>query len=166
METPQPHPRRRFYLTIIYGLWGLMGAAFALPAAVYLLLPPRLRRQEEWVEAGSVGRLEPNAPVELTFRRTRVDGWKISSERSTAWVVKTSHQEVIAFAPQCTHLGCAYHWDEQKNYFLCPCHTSTFGVDGKVLSGPAPRSLDRYESKIEQSKLLLGRIHEAGETTE
>jgi len=94
----------------------------------------------------------------MVFRRTRVDGWKVTSEKATAWVVKTSDNQVTAFAPQCTHLGCAYHWEEQNKEFLCPCHTSTFAIDGKVTAGPAPRPLDRYEAKVENGKLMVGRI--------
>jgi Rieske Fe-S protein len=33
-------------------------------------------------------------------------------------------------------------------------------MDGKVLSGPAPRPLDRYATKIENGKLLLGGLIE------
>jgi menaquinol-cytochrome c reductase iron-sulfur subunit len=92
----------------------------------------------------------------MTFRRNRVDGWKILSEKSTAWVVRQADNSVVAFGPQCTHLGCAYHWEDNKDQFLCPCHSSVFGVDGKVVSGPAPRPLDRYDVKVQGSKLLLG----------
>ena len=46
---------------------------------------------------------------------------------------------MVAFNPACTHLGCAYHWDESPNNFVCPCHASVFSIDGKVLVGPAPR---------------------------
>jgi len=63
---------------------------------------------------------------------------------------------VTAFAPQCTHLGCAYHWDESSHNFICPCHTSAFSIDGKVLAGPAPRPLDRYTVKVEGNKLQIG----------
>jgi menaquinol-cytochrome c reductase iron-sulfur subunit len=94
----------------------------------------------------------------MTFRRNRIDGWKIISERSTAWVVKLPDNSITAFGPQCTHLGCAYHWEESKNEFICPCHNSIFAVDGRVISGPAPRPLDRYESKVEGTHLLLGRL--------
>jgi menaquinol-cytochrome c reductase iron-sulfur subunit len=97
-----------------------------------------------------------NVPVEITFRRNRVDGWKITSEKSTAWVVKHEDNSLVAFGPICTHLGCAYHWDESKSEFLCPCHTSLFSIDGQVMSGPAPRPLDRYETKVEGKKLWLG----------
>ena len=153
--------RRRFYLTFIYGLWGLISAALVAPAMVYLLLPPKVRRESDWVEAGDVTKLQPKTPVEVFFRKNRVDGWKVSSEKQTAWVVKLSDQNIVAFGPQCTHLGCAYHWDENTSEFLCPCHSSVFSVDGKVVSGPAPRPLDRYETRIENGKLLVGALRES-----
>jgi menaquinol-cytochrome c reductase iron-sulfur subunit len=160
---PGAETRRGFYLTVIYGLWSIIAAALSLPAAIYLLIPPKLRKEPEWVEAGDVSKLEPRVPVEMVFRQNRVDGWKILSEKTTAWVVKLSDSEVVAFSPQCTHLGCAYHWDENRGAFLCPCHTSVFKVDGTVVSGPAPRPLDRYAAKVEQGKLLLGALHESTE---
>ncbi|MFN7997216.1 MAG: ubiquinol-cytochrome c reductase iron-sulfur subunit [Bryobacteraceae bacterium] len=155
--------RRGFYVGIIYGLWSLIAAALSIPAAIYLLIPPRLRKTDEWAEAGDISKLEPRAPVEMVFRRNRVDGWKISSEKTTAWIVKFSDSDVVAYGPQCTHLGCAYHWDDKRNDFLCPCHTSVFGIDGQVISGPAPRSLDRFQTKIEHGKLFLGALGPAKE---
>ncbi len=155
---PAEENRRTFFLTVIYGLWGVMTAALAIPAAAYLLLPPRTRKGGEWVPAADLTQLQPGSPEEVVFRRNRADGWKLTSEKTSAWVVKTSDSDVVAFAPQCTHLGCAYHWDESHHYFLCPCHTSTFALDGKVLSGPAPRPLDRYQVKVEAGKLLIGPI--------
>ncbi len=150
--------RRSFYVVAIYGLWALITAALGLPAAIYLLLPPKARKNDEWIEAGDLSQLAPNVPVAMTFRRNRVDGWKILSENSTAWVVKRPDNTVVAFGPQCTHLGCPYHWDERKSEFLCPCHNSLFSLEGKVVSGPAPRPLDRYDLKIQGNKLLIGRL--------
>jgi menaquinol-cytochrome c reductase iron-sulfur subunit len=155
--------RRNFYVVAIYGLWAAISAALGLPALIYLLFPPKAQKPDEWIEIGDVGRLAPNSPVELTYRRTRVDGWKVTSEKSTTWVVKTADDKVTAFGPQCTHLGCAYHWDDGKDQFLCPCHTSLFSIDGKVLGGPAPRPLDRYETKVSGGKLLLGKLREPAE---
>jgi menaquinol-cytochrome c reductase iron-sulfur subunit len=155
-EGGQRLDRRTFQIAVIYGLWVLMTAALALPAAIYLLFPPRASRKSEWIDAGDVSYLKPNEPEEVVFRQTRVDGWKVTSEKATAWVVRTPTDEFIAFAPQCTHLGCAYHWDERNKYFLCPCHTSTFALDGTVLSGPAPRPLDRYRVKLENGHLFIG----------
>jgi menaquinol-cytochrome c reductase iron-sulfur subunit len=110
------------------------------------------------VEVGDVTKLAADSPVEMVFRRNRVDGWKVLSEKGTAWVVKHSDNSVTAFGPQCTHLGCAYHWDDRKSEFLCPCHNSLFAMDGKVISGPAPRPLDRFATKVQGKKLLLGSL--------
>jgi menaquinol-cytochrome c reductase iron-sulfur subunit len=137
-------------------LWAIISAALGLPALFYLLFPPKARKENEWVEAGDISRMAPDSPVEMSFRRNRVDGWKVISEKSTAWVVKHADNSVVAFGPQCTHLGCAYHWEEGKNEFLCPCHSSLFASDGRVISGPAPRALDRYDVKVQGSKLLIG----------
>lgn len=152
--------RRGFFLTAVYGLWAAIATALSLPAAIYLLLPPKLRRDTEWTDAGDVTKMVPDSPVEMVFRRNRTDGWRVLSEKSTAWAVKLASGEIVAFAPQCTHLGCAYHWDDSKKQFLCPCHTSVFSIDGKVISGPAPRPLDRFNAKVENNKLMLGDIQE------
>jgi len=168
MEPDAAHGARRrsFFLASIYSLWAVIAGALTLPAAAYLLLPPRARKNEEWTEAGDISKLAPKSVVEMVLRRNRVDGWRVQSEKTTAWVVKASDTEIIAFAPQCTHLGCAYHWDARKGEFLCPCHTSTFSIDGKVTAGPAPRPLDRYQTRIENNKLLVGEIIESSEHTE
>jgi menaquinol-cytochrome c reductase iron-sulfur subunit len=163
MDDVEDTSRRGFYTAAIYGIWGILAAALGLPALAYLLFPPKARKEEVWIEIGDVARLAPNAPVEMVFRRNRVDGWKVISEKSTAWVVKGADQRVAAFGPQCTHLGCAYHWDESKNEFLCPCHTSLFSIEGKVLAGPARRPLDRYETRMQGTKLLLGRLGPSSE---
>lgn len=150
--------RRRFQKTLIYGLNAIMGAALSVPALAYLFATPKSRRAPGWVDAGDISGVGINSPEEVVFRRTRVDGWKVISERTTAWVIRKSPSEVVALAPQCTHLGCAYHWAEDKKEFECPCHTSAFSMEGAVLSGPAPRALDRYEARLEGGRLMLGEI--------
>jgi menaquinol-cytochrome c reductase iron-sulfur subunit len=154
--------RRTYLLSGIYSLWAFIGMMLGVPASGYLFWPPRPKTENPWTEAGRLSELQPGTPAELVFRRNRVDGWKVSSEKATAWAVKLSNQEVIAFAPQCPHLGCAYHWNVVKHEFLCPCHASTFSVEGVVLTGPAPRALDRYDLRIDQDKLLVGAVRKPG----
>ena len=159
-----PHlTRRRFSVATIHGIWAAILAALGAPSIAYLLIPARARRKEDWVEAANVTQLVPAVPLEVTFRRTRVDGWRVVSEKSTAWVVKLS-EGVVAYAPQCTHLGCAYHWDSRQTHFVCPCHNSVFSVDGNVQEGPAPRPLDRYQTRIEGSRVLIGPLSTSART--
>jgi menaquinol-cytochrome c reductase iron-sulfur subunit len=151
--------RRRFYAGFIYGVGTIITAALAIPAALYILVPGKpSRKKSGWVDAGDVSKLEPNVPAEVFFEQTLTDGWNTNTQKKTAWVVNLPGQGVVAYGPQCTHLGCAYHWEDSAKQFLCPCHTSVFSVDGKVVSGPAPRPLDRYEAKVENNKLLLGTL--------
>jgi menaquinol-cytochrome c reductase iron-sulfur subunit len=153
--------RRRFYSWFMYGAGAIISGALALPATLYLLVPNKVKRNADWVEAGDVSQLEPNIPVELSFQQTITDGWTTSTQKKTAWVVNLPGSGVVAFGPQCTHLGCAYHWEEGQKEFFCPCHNSIFSLDGKVVAGPAPRPLDRYMSKVENNKLLLGPLKES-----
>jgi len=150
--------RRKVHEVVIAGLTTAIGGALAVPAGHYLLVPPKSGSKEEWTEVADLDQISKSGPEELVFRRKRKDGWKILNEKTSAWVQRVSDKEVIAFAPACTHLGCAYHWEDGTKTFVCPCHTSAFSPQGEVLTGPAPRPLDRYETKIEDGKLLLGRI--------
>ena len=155
MLTEQP-TRRRFYVMITNLLGSLIAAALAIPAAAYLLIKPKNTEGGDWVEVADLNQLETGKPQEIRYNRKRTDGWQKLVEKATTWVVRTDQSKVIAFSPSCTHLGCAYHWDDAAKNFMCPCHSSMFSADGRVLSGPAPRSLDRYVSKVEGQKILIG----------
>lgn len=67
-------------------------------------------------------------------------------------------QNLIAVNPTCTHLGCKVEWESQEKIFLCPCHASEFGVDGKVLNGPATKPLNKYAVKIIERSVLVRNI--------
>jgi menaquinol-cytochrome c reductase iron-sulfur subunit len=163
-EVPEePMPRRIFHLAVIYILGALISVALAIPALIYLLIPPRSRKNSGYVDAGDISQLTPDSPVEMSFQDTRVDGWRVVTEKKTAWVVKTPDNKIIAFGPQCTHLACAYHWDAGVKQFACPCHNSFFSLQGQVLAGPAPRPLDRYVTRIQNNRLQVGALKNSAE---
>jgi menaquinol-cytochrome c reductase iron-sulfur subunit len=156
LEPTAAMPRRSFYMAVIYACNGLMGLALAVPTLAYIFVPTRRKKQSAFVDAGDISQLTVGAPVEMSFQQSRVDGWRAVTEKRTAWVVKTPDNKVIAYGPQCTHLGCAYHWDEGSKQFACPCHASFFSIQGAVLAGPAPRPLDRYVTQIQGNRLQIG----------
>lgn len=156
---PRGSTRRAFHLAVVYILGALVGLAMAIPTILYLLVPPKSRKQSGFIDAGDVSQLTPGVPVEMSFEESRLDGWKLTTEKKIAWVVKEPNtNQVVAFGPQCTHLGCAYHWEMAQGKFVCPCHSSIFTIDGKVVDGPAPRPLDRYVTKIENNRLQIGEL--------
>jgi menaquinol-cytochrome c reductase iron-sulfur subunit len=148
--------RRGFLSAALYGLLAAVGAGLGIPAFPYLFVPAKRAGQEGWIDAGDLSDLAPGNPRKLTFIHRRVDGWNVSTAQASAWVIKQPGGGITAFAPACTHLGCAYRWDNAQCEFLCPCHGSRFAMDGKVLAGPAPRPLDRYEVKIAGERVWLG----------
>jgi menaquinol-cytochrome c reductase iron-sulfur subunit len=166
LETPlsQDTTRRGFYETAIHGLMAIITAAVGIPALLYLFTPAKEKKADAWAEAGDVTRLTPNSPVEVVFHRERIDGWRVIPEKGTAWVVKFPDNNVVAYGPNCTHLGCAYHWEAGQKDFFCPCHNSVFSIDGKVVSGPAPRPLDRFQTKLQGTKLLIGQLKKSTES--
>jgi len=154
--------RRTFHVAAIGLLGALVSLALAVPAAAYLLMRPRTPNRSRWIDAGDITQLEPEMPVELIFQESRLDGWRAVTENKTAWVVKQSDGKITAFAPQCTHLACAYHWEAAQSKFVCPCHGSVFSIDGKVLEGPAPRPLDEYLTLIENNRLKISDLKPSG----
>jgi len=55
----------------------------------------------------------------------------------------------------CTHYGCEVVWSGEDNAYLCPCHDGVFDAEGRVVSGPPPRSLRRMTVRVENGSVLL-----------
>lgn len=150
--------RRQFSVRSLYGLTALMGLGISTPAAIYLFGSPSAR-ESGWIDAGAIPGIPEGQPVELPIVRIHRDGWKITAEQDSVWVVKKDGK-LTAFSPRCTHLGCAYHWDTVQRVFVCPCHGSVFSQTGAVISGPAPRPLDRFVTRIDGDRLWLGKMQD------
>ena len=153
--------RRDFQAYVIFGLNAVIGAALALPAAAYLLLGNKRKSETGWSDAGSVSSLTEQ-PRQVLIQRKRVDAWKTTLDEATAWVFK--HEgEVAAISPSCPHLGCGVSYRAERDGFFCPCHDSAFTIEGEVITGPSPRALDRFETRIEGDRLWLGEVRRSDE---
>jgi len=64
--------------------------------------------------------------------------------------------QFIAISTRCMHLGCPVRYVEASERFICPCHGGVYGFDGKVDSGPPVRPLDRFETKVEGGRVMVG----------
>jgi cytochrome b6-f complex iron-sulfur subunit len=62
----------------------------------------------------------------------------------------------IALSRVCTHLGCLVGYDSFNSKLVCPCHAGEFDLEGKVLSGPAAKPLQRYPLKISSKQITIG----------
>jgi len=147
--------RRNFMVKAIIGISAFIGAAVAIPLAGFGILPVLRKKEPGWSDAGASTDLAVNEPQERRFFQTVRTGWQEERVERTVWLVKKQDGRVTAFSPNCPHLGCGYRWFSKDRQFKCPCHASFFDIDGKVLAGPAPRSLDTIDTKVEDGKVLV-----------
>lgn len=147
--------RRGFLIGAIGVLSAAIGAVLGGSGLGYFISPALRKREESWVDVGRAADFKPGAPVRVEFVERRRDAWVTTERRSSAWVLTSDGKDFISYDPRCTHLGCPFRWDDEKKEFLCPCHTAVFGVDGRVVSGPPPRPLDRYQTKVMGGRLMI-----------
>lgn len=77
------------------------------------------------------------------------DAWTLMPPtRVGAVYAARSGAGVTVFSTSCPHLGCRVELGRGEARFACPCHESSFGADGRVLEGPAPRGLDPLEARV------------------
>jgi ubiquinol-cytochrome c reductase iron-sulfur subunit len=65
---------------------------------------------------------------------------------------------ILCYSKICTHVGCPISLYEQiTHHVLCPCHQSTFDLadNGKVLFGPAARSLPQLPLGVDDEGYLI-----------
>ncbi len=156
-KTPeQVDPARRSFLikstNVIAGFATLILAIPFLDA----LVGPALRiKIGKFVDAGPISSLGNDTPQKVYFDERDRDAYIEQTERRDVWAIKHSENDVTVFSPICPHLGCRYNWHPESQHFVCPCHGSVFAKDGKVIHGPAPRSLDTLPQKIENGELYV-----------
>jgi menaquinol-cytochrome c reductase iron-sulfur subunit len=149
--------RRDFMKVAIASIGGVIGAALGLPAIAYVVGPALKKETEEWIRLGSVNKVDLNVPTLFKTVIEKQTGWIIAEEEFSVYVLTTNGRDFIVMSNICTHLGCKVRWIPDQDGFFCPCHNGVFAKDGTVVSGPPPRSLDRFESKVEDGVLFVKR---------
>ncbi len=151
--------RRRFFSRLSLALSGLAGAAVGLPI-VGFLFAPLVGRSRQWQAVAPIADFTIGETRLVSFEDPSPLPWAGVTARAAAWVRQESADQFVAFAINCTHLGCPVRWLEDANLFMCPCHGGVFYGDGRVAAGPPPRPLFRYETRVrdDQLELLLGEL--------
>ena len=127
-----------------------------VPAIAYVIGPAiKQTNSQEWIRLGSVSKVDLGTPTLFKVKIERKTGWIVNEEELSAYVLTENGRDFIAMSNICTHLGCRVRWIADQGQLFCPCHNGVFDKNGKVISGPPPRPLDRYEVKIENDQLWI-----------
>jgi Rieske Fe-S protein len=147
--------RRGFLLKIGIGLNAAAAALVTIPIVGYLFAGVRAHAQQAWVPLGDLDAF-PEGEVRLaTYMNPFVVPWDGDTAKVPCWVRRAKGQKFTVFAINCAHLGCPVRWFGESELFMCPCHGGVYYADGSVASGPPPRGLFAYETKIQDKQLWV-----------
>ncbi len=171
MSSPsQPEqPDRREFLkkACCVAIGGVLGAVPVVSGAA-LYLDPLLHNSGGDVNGVKVrvttldALPDDGVPRRFPILASRTDAWTKTPDAPIGAVyllrTKDATAPVTAFSVICPHAGCFVDYvktlpdySPTQPGFLCPCHNSTFKLDGAIAgaSSPAPRGLDSLQCTIE-----------------
>jgi len=159
-------PRRRMLLEAITAFIGFTIVAVPSTLAGLFFLDPILRKRKavsgtatkgevaKKDEAGFI-RLDvtrsaipgDGTPLSVTVRDDITDAWNLFRDVpiGSIWLRIVGDGPPLALSSVCPHLGCSVDYLRAKTEFFCPCHTSSFDLNGKKTNEIPPRGMDSLE---------------------
>jgi hypothetical protein len=123
--------------------------AFALTAAVGVLSRAGRDRGSVRIGGGTVAGMVGHFPDGVSTLRVR---------GNPVFVVKTGAVPTVFLTdPQHLPGERALWWCPREQLFASPTHGELFSIEGQVVGGPARRGLDRFDTKVVDSMLVIGR---------
>jgi Rieske Fe-S protein len=148
--------RRDFIKTVTVSIGGIISAVIGLPVIGFLLSPSmREDEAESWILLGALDSYPIGIPTRFEFTRTKVNGWERTAKSYGVFILRNDDKNVRAFSNICTHLGCRVSWHSEIKNYVSPCHDGHFDILGNVVSGPPPRPLDEFKTRIEDNNLYI-----------
>ena len=150
--------RRKFIVTSTIGASAAC-ALFPFASGLPSVLDPVTKKsggaKVPWTEVTSLATLpEDGTPTKFEVILEKVtDAWTTYTNiPAGAGYLARNGNEVTAYNLKCPHLGCAIDYRANTNDYFCPCHNSTFGLDGSVTTenSPSPRGMDTMDTKVEE----------------
>jgi quinol---cytochrome c reductase iron-sulfur subunit, bacillus type len=145
------------------GVGGLATVAFGLPALGFALGPNFSQTEpHSWQDVGAEEDFGTQAYVQKIIDLVANVA---DSGKTTIYVRKTDpskddpklrDQPYVAISNRCMHLGCPVRYVQAAQRFICPCHGGVYGPNGEVTGGPPVRPLDRFYTKVESGRVMVG----------
>ena len=136
--------RRLLNVVLGGGLLGLLGNIF-YPILRFVIPPARSEANITNVVAGKVDELGPNEGKIFRFGNR------------PGLLVRLPNGEFRAFNAVCAHLQCTVQYRDDLSQVWCACHNGLFNLNGEVLSGPPPASLEAYQVDIRGDDVVVSK---------
>ena len=142
--------KRRDFLDLWIKLTGTSLGLFVLYPVARYLVPPEI--PEATTRRVLVAKKDELAP----------GSFKIFAFGSQPGVlIRTAQGEYRALSAVCTHLACTVQYRKDIDAVWCACHNGRYDLDGRVVSGPPPRPLERYTVHVEGDDIVVERAENA-----
>ena len=141
---------------------GIASAAFLLPALGFALGPNFSQTEPHvWQDVGPLDDFNPDTYVQKTID---IVPEIAESGKATIYVRRynpqvdghTTNEPYVAISNRCMHLGCPVRYVQAAQRFICPCHGGVYGELGQVDGGPPVRPLDRFYTRVENGRVMVG----------
>ena len=140
--------RRNLLIAVSIAAGGLASAVVGIPLIGFLLAPLVRKQPPVWRDVGALSKFEVGQTQKVTFEDSSAIPWGGSDSETAAWLRRVDETTFVAFAVDCTHLGCPVRWEADAELFMCPCHGGVYYQNGEVAAGPPPHALQQFPVRI------------------
>jgi menaquinol-cytochrome c reductase iron-sulfur subunit len=160
----QPEGRRSFLAASLAILAGAVAVLTPIGVGIASFLTPLFRKgSSSKVRVALLDQVpDDGRPRYFPVVADREDAWtRYPAQRVGAvYLIRQSGEEKpTAFTAKCPHAGCFIGYTPGEDLFKCPCHTSSFKLDGTRARGDAevsPRDMDVLPVEIKTVKTADG----------
>lgn len=151
-------PRRNVLAGLAAGVIGTIVAVVPTIPGLGFLLHPLLKKKQagstagdDFVKVTTVDAIpadgSPRAfPVQMDVQ----DAWNKYPNRQvgSVFLSRDDKGSVQCFSCVCPHLGCTINYEEKAKLYVCPCHASSFKLNGERNNLIPPRSMDPLTARV------------------
>lgn len=172
-DAPAGGPRRNFVLELASIIIGGVVALAGFVSGLIVFFDPLGKKKNppgKYADAASGGKEgflrvatleavpEGSPPKRFPVLANVRDAWNFIPNQpiGAVYVQRTGEKSVLVLHTTCPHAGCAVSFAADANQYHCPCHNSSFDLEGERIDrpgkdNPSPRPMD--ELAVDQEKL-------------
>lgn len=161
-NSPDAPDRRHFVAKAAAIVVGGVMSIVAPVAGLVTLFDPLRRKSDTrgMVRVAAFASLSANGePRKFPVLDTLVDAWN-STENvpiGSVYLQRTGANTVRVLNAVCPHLGCSVGYNAANHGYFCPCHRSSFSLDGAIADpkSPSPRRMDELEAVVKDGEVWV-----------
>ncbi len=164
--SPGDEPRRNFLTKLMAIAFGSVAGLVPLAAGIGMMLDPLVKRRRSVLGADDEGFLKVTSETSLAEDRSPrmfqvvadlQDAWNKfpQTEIGSVYLRQDESGQLECLTARCPHLGCTVDYKADQQIFSCPCHDSSFKVDGSRNNEIPPRGMDTLAAEIRDGEIWV-----------